>query len=33
MEMETGKGRQWGAAIFCGEEREEARWLLGDEAE
>jgi hypothetical protein len=28
-EMETGKGRRWGVAIFGGEEGEEARWLHG----
>jgi hypothetical protein len=26
-EMETGKGRQWGAAVFGGEEVEEMRQL------
>jgi hypothetical protein len=29
-EVETGKGRRWGVAIFEGEEAEEARWLHGD---
>jgi hypothetical protein len=28
-EMETGKGRRWGASIFGGEEGEEARRLHG----
>jgi hypothetical protein len=26
-EIETGKGRRWGAIIFGGEEGEEVRWL------
>jgi hypothetical protein len=28
-EVETGKGRQWGAIIFIWEEGEEMRWLHG----
>jgi hypothetical protein len=28
-EMEMGKGRRWGAAIFGGGEGQEARWLHG----
>jgi hypothetical protein len=26
-EMETGKGRRWGVAVFRGEDGKEARWL------